>query len=43
MTRLEQLKAKLKARKGVPGYEKNCAALEAEIARREKLGQEHDL
>lgn len=36
MTYLEQLKARLKAREGVPGYEKNCEALRAEISRVEK-------
>ena len=30
---LISLRKKLAARKGVPGYEKNCEALEAEIAR----------
>lgn len=31
----EQLKAKLAARDKVPGYEKNCGALRAEIERLE--------
>lgn len=35
MSQLETLKAKLAARKNVPGYEKNCELLEAEIARHE--------
>lgn len=45
MTRLEQLKAKLVARTKVPGYERNCEAIRAEITRLEALpaGQEHDL
>lgn len=33
MTRLDQLKAKLAARKGKPGYEDNVKAIEAAIAR----------
>ena len=32
---LDNLKAKLAARDGVPGYVENCAALRAEIARLE--------
>ena len=35
MTRLEELRAKLKARDKKPGYEKNCDDLRAEIARLE--------
>jgi len=34
-TRLVKLRQKLAARAGVPGYEKNCEALRAEIARLE--------
>lgn len=34
-TRLVKLRQKLAARSGVPGYEKNCEALRAEIARLE--------
>lgn len=34
--RLLKLRAKLKAREGIPGYEKNCKAIEAEIKRLEK-------
>lgn len=34
-TRLINLRAKLQARKGKPGMEKNCEAIEAEIARLE--------
>lgn len=33
MTRLEQLEQKLAAREKTPGYEKNCEALRAEIAK----------
>lgn len=33
--RLASLKAKLRARKGLPAYRDNCPALEAEIARLE--------
>lgn len=32
MTRLTDLKAKLKARQGKSGFEENCQALKAEIA-----------
>lgn len=35
MMRIDDLKKKLAARQGVPGYEKNCEALRAEIARLE--------
>lgn len=35
MSRLTQLKDKLKARKGVPGYEKNCEKIREEIKRLE--------
>lgn len=35
MTRIEQLKHKLAARKGKPGFEDNVKAIEAEIARLE--------
>lgn len=35
MTRLDQLKAKLRARQGKPGFEDNVKALQAEIAREE--------
>lgn len=35
MTRIDELKRKLAARQGVPGYEKNCEVLRAEIARLE--------
>lgn len=35
MTRIEQLKQKLAARQNVPGYEKNCEAIQAEIDRLE--------
>ena len=35
MTRLDDLRAKLKARKGKSGFEDNCKAIEAEIARLE--------
>lgn len=34
-TRLMKLRQKLAARAGVPGYEKNCKVLRAEIARLE--------
>lgn len=34
-TRIEKLRDKLRARDGTPGYEKNCEALRAEIARLE--------
>lgn len=34
-TRLVKLRQKLAARAGIPGYEKNCEALRAEIARLE--------
>lgn len=34
-TRLVKLRQKLAARAGVPGYEKNCEAIKAEIARLE--------
>lgn len=34
-TRLVKLRKKLAARAGVPGYEKNCELLQAEIARLE--------
>lgn len=46
MTHLEKLKNKLRAREGVPGYEKNCEVIRAEIARLEAppaLKQEYDL
>lgn len=49
MTRLEKLRARLAAREGVPGYEKNCEALRAEIARLDQpsspppAGQDYDL
>jgi len=33
VNRIDQLKKKLNARKGVAGYEKNCEMIEAEIAR----------
>jgi hypothetical protein len=33
MTRIEELKAKLRAREGKAGYEKNCEMLKAEIER----------
>lgn len=33
MSRIEQLKRKLEARTGVPGYERNCEAIRAEIER----------
>jgi len=36
-TRLTRLRAKLAARKSMPGYEKNTGAIEAEIARLENL------
>lgn len=36
---LEDMKAKLAAREGVPGYEKNCEVLKAEIARHEAAEQ----
>lgn len=32
MTRLTDLKAKLKARAGKPGFEENCQAIKAQIA-----------
>lgn len=32
MTRLTDLKAKLKARQGKPGFEENCQAIKAQIA-----------
>lgn len=34
-TRLMRLRETLKAREGVPGYEKNCEDIKAEIARLE--------
>lgn len=34
-SRIEKLRAKLAGRENVPGYEKNCEALRAEIARLE--------
>ena len=34
-TRLLRLRQKLAARTGVPGYEKNCEVIQAEIARLE--------
>lgn len=33
--RIDELRRRLASRKGVPGYEKNCEALRAEIARLE--------
>lgn len=36
MSRLDELKAKLRAREGRPGFEENCEAIRAEIARIEK-------
>lgn len=36
MTRLEDLKRKLAARTGKPGFEENVVAIRAEIARLEK-------
>lgn len=39
MTRIDDLKRKLAARQGIPGYEKNCDALRAEIARLENRKQ----
>lgn len=36
MTRLEDLRAKLKARDGKPAYTENVKAIRAEIARLEK-------
>lgn len=42
MTRLEQLKAKLRARDGQPGYQQNCEAIRAEIARLEGKGEPTD-
>ena len=33
MTRLEQLEAKLAARKDKPGFEKNCEEIQAQIDR----------
>lgn len=43
--RLASLRAKLKARDKVPGYEKNCDAIRAEIAKLEAAhtGPEFDL
>jgi hypothetical protein len=38
--RLEILRKKLAARQGRPGYEKNCEALQAEIARLEHVPPE---
>lgn len=35
MTRIEELKAKLAAREGKPGLEKNCEAIKAEITKLE--------
>lgn len=35
MKRIDDLKAKLKARTGKPGYEKNCEEIRAEIAKLE--------
>jgi len=32
-TRLEQLQNKLRARNGIPGYEKNCEDIRKEISR----------
>lgn len=34
-SRLDTLRNKLRAREGIPGYEKNCQVLKAEIARLE--------
>lgn len=36
MTRLDDLRRKLAARKGKPGFEENVRAIEAEIARLEQ-------
>jgi hypothetical protein len=38
MARLDELKAKLAARKGKPGFAENVAALEQEIARLQEAG-----
>ena len=35
--RIEQLRAKLKARNGIKGFEKNCEAIRTEIARLEAI------
>lgn len=35
MTRIDQLKGKLAAREGKPGYKKNCEEIRREIARLE--------
>lgn len=42
MTRLEQLKRKLKAREGKAEYVRNCEELRAEIARLEAQAQENE-
>lgn len=39
-SRLMKLRRKLAAREGTPGYEKNCEALRAEIARLEGSTQQ---
>jgi hypothetical protein len=37
MSRIDDLKRKLAARQGIPGYEKNVAEIQTEIARLEAL------
>jgi hypothetical protein len=43
MSRIAALKAKLRARENTPGYEKNCEAIRAEIARLETSPPPEDL
>lgn len=38
MSELDTLKAKLKARRGVPGYKRNCEEIERRIAELEGRG-----
>lgn len=40
MNRIEHLEAKLAAREGKPGYEKNVEAIKAEIARLDRVQAE---
>lgn len=40
--RLSDLRAKLDARTGQPGFKRNCAAIAAEIARLDKIQADQD-